>query len=190
MPKLNLVWAEAGAEIVVNGGAIGAAAIFSEAARDKFDFKDVTPCGAELEFEELTALQSGALKVKPIPRFPAIQRDLSIVVAEEVRWADAAEAIKSRAPNELEDIQFVGIYRGRGIPAGRKSVTLSLRFRDEDGTLTHETVDRFFASLNSAMILTASAGSSTTVKTFRSSGEIYLCSLSIFCFIHATNPPQ
>lgn len=143
----ELVWAEAGAEVVVNGGAIGAAGIFSEAVRDKFDFKEVTPCGAELEFEQLAALQSGALRVKPIPRFPAIQRDLSIVVAEEIRWADAVEAIRSKAPNELEDIQFVGVYRGKGIPAGRKSVTLSLRFRDEDGTLTHETVDRFQADI-------------------------------------------
>ncbi|MHC4544918.1 MAG: phenylalanine--tRNA ligase subunit beta-related protein, partial [Planctomycetota bacterium] len=40
-------------------------------------------------------------------------------------------------------IQFVGIYHGEGIPSGKKSVTISLRFRDEDGTLTHETVDRF-----------------------------------------------
>jgi phenylalanyl-tRNA synthetase beta chain len=36
----------------------------------------------------------------------------------------------------------VGVYRGKAIPPGRKSVTLSLRFRDEDGTLTHETVDK------------------------------------------------
>ena len=143
----ELRWAEAGAEVVVNGGTIGAAGIFSEAVRDKFDFKELTPCGAELEFEQLAALQSGALKVRPIPRFPAIQRDLSIVVAEEIRWADTVEAIKTKAPNELEDIQFVGIYRGKGIPAGRKSVTLSLRFRDEDGTLTHETVDRFQADI-------------------------------------------
>jgi len=80
------------------------------------------------------------VKVKPIPRFPAIDRDLSIIVDEEVRWSQIIEAVRGGASGELEDVQFVGLYRGKGIPAGRKSVTLSLRFRREDGTLTHEAV--------------------------------------------------
>ena len=62
---------------------------------------------------------------------------------KKISWADIIDAIKAKAPTELENIQFVGIYRGEGIPSGKKSVTISLRFRDEDGTLTHETVDRF-----------------------------------------------
>jgi phenylalanyl-tRNA synthetase beta chain len=51
--------------------------------------------------------------------------------------------VNAKAPAELENIQFIGIYRGKGIETGKKSVTLSLRFRDEDGTLRHETVDDF-----------------------------------------------
>ena len=81
--------------------------------------------------------------IKPIPRFPAVTRDLSLIVQEEVRWADITEAVGSRAPGELEDVRYVGIYRGKPIPAGKKSVTLSLCFRDDDGTLTHEKVDGF-----------------------------------------------
>ena len=57
------------------------------------------------------------------------------------------KAVRSKASPELDDIQFVGIYRGKGIPSGNKSVTLSLRFGDEDGTLTHETVDQFEADI-------------------------------------------
>jgi len=139
----DLPWAQTAAEIVVNGGTIGTAGIVSQMVKDKFDFKDLAPpAAAELDFEQLMALQGGTLKVKSIPRFPAIDRDLSVIVDEGVRWADIAEAIKKKASDELEDIKFVGIYRGQTIPAGKKSVTLSLRFRDEDGTLTHEVVDR------------------------------------------------
>jgi len=137
----DLVWAEAGAQIRVNGEAIGAAGIVSAATRDKFDFKELTPCAAELSFASLLSLPTGPVKVKPIPRFPAIERDLSIIVNEKVRWSEIIDAVKDSASAELEDVQFVGIYRGKAIPPGRKSVTLSLRFRDEDGTLTHESVD-------------------------------------------------
>ncbi len=143
----GLLWAQTGAQIIVNSQLIGVAGVVSQAVKDKFDFKDVTPSAAELDFELLSALQTGAVKVEPVPKFPAIERDLSIVIAEQVRWADIAEAVNKKSPDELEDVRFVGIYRGKGIPSGKKSLTLTLRFRDQDGTLTHETVDRFEADI-------------------------------------------
>ena len=139
----ELPWAEVGANILVGDKVIGAAGVGSETVKQKFDFKDVTPCAAELDYEQLASLQTGAIKVKPIPRFPAIVRDLSIVVDESVQWKQIQKAVTKRAPQQMEDLRFVGIYRGKGIPEGSKSVTLSLKFRDEDGTLTHETVDAF-----------------------------------------------
>ena len=143
----NLLWAQAGAQITVNGKTIGSAGIVSRAVSEKFDFKDLAPVAAELDFESLLSLHKGMVKTKPIPRFPAIQRDLSIVVDENTRWADIHDAVQRKAPAELEKIQFIGIYRGKGIQSGKKSVTLSLRFRDEDGTLTHDAVDRFQADI-------------------------------------------
>ncbi len=143
----ELVWAQTGAQIIVDSIPIGVAGVISQAVKDKFDFKNVTPCAGELDFEALSALQTGPVKVKSIPKFPAIERDLSIVVDEQVRWADIAAAVNKKSPDELEDIRFVGIYHGKGIPSGKKSLTLTLRFRDQDGTLTHETVDRFQANI-------------------------------------------
>ena len=143
----ELVWAQTGAQIIVNSRLIGVAGIVSQAVKDKFDFKDVTPSAAELDFELLSALHTGSVKVKPVPKFPAIERDLSLIVDEQVRWADIAAAVNKKAPNELEDVRFVGIYRGKGIASGKKSLTLTLAFRDQDGTLTHETVDCFQADI-------------------------------------------
>jgi phenylalanyl-tRNA synthetase beta chain len=80
--------------------------------------------------------------MKPIPKFPAVERDLSLVLDEKILWTDLSRAIKTKATGQLEDVRFVEIYRGKGIPSGKKSLTLSLRFRDIDGTLTHEAVDK------------------------------------------------
>jgi phenylalanyl-tRNA synthetase beta chain len=141
-------WAEAGAEITVNGDIIGAAGVISQAVREGFDFKETTLCGAELEFEHLLALQGKAVKkVKPIAKYPGVKRDLSIVVDEGAAWADIIGAINKSASAELEGVHFVEIYRGKGIPPAKKSVTLSLWFRDEDGTLTHEQVDNLQANI-------------------------------------------
>jgi phenylalanyl-tRNA synthetase beta chain len=152
------VWAQEGATITVNSVVIGNAGMVSETVRQKLDIEDTSVCAAELEFESLLSMAGGTAKVKPIPKFPAIQRDLSIVVEENIRWSDIVGAVEGRAPAELEDIEFVEIYRGKGIPVGQKCITLSLRFRDEDGTLTHETVDGLQADI------VASLGESTAAQ--------------------------
>jgi len=139
----GFAWAQAGAQVIVNGKKLGCAGVVSQGVNEKFDFRNLTVCAAELDFEMLFGLESPAVKVKPIPKFPAIARDLSLVVDESVKWSQISEAVDRKAPKELEKVSFVGIYRGKGIPDGQKSVTLTLRFRDLDGTLTHETADGF-----------------------------------------------
>jgi len=139
----ELPWAHVAAEILADGKHLGLAGLISPQLQKHFDFDDPPPVVAELDFDCLLALQATLAKAKPIPRFPAIQRDLSIVVDEDIRWAQIVQAIRHAAPPQLERIDFVEIYRGKTIPAGKKSVTLSLKFRDEDGTLTHEAVDGF-----------------------------------------------
>ena len=136
-------WAGAGAEVMIGEKQIGAIGTISQEVIEKFDLKDVRPCAAEMNFTALMELYGGVEKIKPIPRYPAIVRDLSIIVEEKIRWSDIIAGVDKKATPELEDVEFVGIYRGKPIQDGRKSVTLSLRFRDEDGTLTHQVVDRF-----------------------------------------------
>jgi len=137
----QLHWAKAGAEILAGGQIIGQAGVLSDEVVGGFDIKANQICGAELNFDKLLEMEAGQIKMKPLPKFPAIVRDLSLIVDEQVQWSQLEQIICSNATQELEDIKFEGIYRGKPIPAGKKSVTVSLRFRDEDGTLQHETVD-------------------------------------------------
>ena len=150
----QLHWAKAGAEILVNDISVGSAGVLSNEVIAGFDIKANQICAAELNFDRLLEFKSQAVKMKPLPKFPAIIRDLSLIVDEQVQWVQLEQVIRSSAPQELEEIKFEGIYRGKPIPAGKKSVTVSLRFRDEDGTLKHETVDswesRIVSSLSSA----------------------------------------
>jgi len=139
----EIKWAQAGAKIAAGNKEIGVVGMASQEVLEKFDFKNTNICGAELDLEQLLSLRSGTSKAKALPKFPAIRRDLSLVVNEDVPWADIEAAVNRKAPDELEELRFVDIFRGKGIPAGKKSVTLSLLFRDIDGTLTHEAVDGF-----------------------------------------------
>jgi phenylalanyl-tRNA synthetase beta chain len=136
-------WAQAGVKILIGTEQIGVIGMASQQVLEKFDFKNTTICGAELDLKQLLNLQAGLIKVKPLSKFPAIKRDLSLIVNEEIPWVDIESSARRKAPAELEELQFVDLFHGKSIPKGKKSVTLSLVFRNADGTLTHEQVDDF-----------------------------------------------
>ncbi|MFW6153795.1 MAG: phenylalanine--tRNA ligase subunit beta [Planctomycetota bacterium] len=99
------------------------------------------PTGAMVNFEALLAMGRATRTYAPLPRFPAIRRDLSVVVDESVTWEQFTAAAGPAAGDLLTGIEYVGTYRGKQVGAGRKSVTARLIFRHADRTLTHEEVD-------------------------------------------------
>lgn len=144
-------WAQAAADITLNGRPLGYAGLLTTDIANQFGVEKQEVTAAELDFDVLLE-QAGAIpSAKPIPRFPAIVRDLSLIVDEPVQWDQITGIVQGKAPAELETIDFTGLYRGKPIPAGKKSVTVSLRFRDENGTLRHEIVDEWQADILNAL---------------------------------------
>ena len=147
----DVFWAKTGAQITVNGNIFGLAGVVKDQILSALDIKTQIVCAAEINFDMMTNLTPEQLKAKPLPKFPSIVRDLSLIVDEPVQWSKIEEIVSSKAPSELEELKFVGIYRGKPIPSGKKSVTLSLCFRDEDGTLKHDIVDNWQKDIVSAL---------------------------------------
>jgi len=140
----SVSWAQAGADIYMNGMRIGNAGVMKTDLAKRFDLDRAQQiCAGQLDFDLLFEHLGETLTVKPIPQFPAIRRDLSLILEEKIQWAQVAEVIDAIRPQELEKVEFVALYRGKPIPAGQKSVTVSLCFRDDDGTLRHDQVDEF-----------------------------------------------
>ena len=89
--------------------------------------------------------------MQPIIRFPSVIRDLSLVLPEAVTWAQIEGAIRQLGIVDLRELEFVDIYRGEGVPADKKSLTLSMVFRREDETLRHEQVDGYQEKILAAL---------------------------------------
>jgi phenylalanyl-tRNA synthetase beta chain len=106
---------------------------------------------AELAFETLHEKRGAAPVYSPLPRFPATTRDLSVVCAEDVTVGALTACIRDNGGCYLEDVRYVGVYRGLPIPAGRKSVTFALTMRAPDQTLTVEHAEETMQGILTAL---------------------------------------
>ena len=107
---------------------------------------------AELDLDALTA--SGAtppLTVKPLPRYPSIARDISIVVDDTLPAETVRGTIRAAAPGTLVLIREFDRYQGKGVPDGRVSLSLRLTFRSLDRTLTDGEVEMAMKEILSAL---------------------------------------
>lgn len=127
------------AEVRINGARAGNVGLIASGVQREHDLA-VPVVGAELSLASLVGLFPARSLVRELPGFPAIERDLSLIVAEETAWARVDGLVGGLKADRLEAWSFVGVFRGAQIGAGKKSVTLRLRFRDPGRTLTHDEV--------------------------------------------------
>ena len=91
----------------------------------------------ELDSDMFIPLESRTNKFKHIPVLPSVEKDLSLIVDENITWADMTKYIRSKA----SDIKFIEEYRGNQIPKGKKSIMLRVTFDSGDTTLTSEEIN-------------------------------------------------
>ena len=110
---------------------------------------------AEINFTELFALQLPEATYTPLPKYPAVTRDLSFICNESITVAQAETVITRSAGKLLRNVSLFDIYRGTGIEPGKKSLAFSLELRADDRTLTdtdsEETVGKILAALESEL---------------------------------------
>ena len=83
----------------------------------------------------------GVINFEPLPKFPAITRDLSLLCDDAVPVGSLEETIQQAAGKLLEQVTLFDVYKGDQIADGKKSVSFSLRLRSHEGTLTDEQAD-------------------------------------------------
>ena len=96
---------------------------------------------AELSFEALLAVQGPGAEYVPLPRFPAVARDIAVVCKDEVTVGALEACIRRAGGALLRDVALFDIYRGRGVAEGSKSVAFSLTLRSDERSITAAEAD-------------------------------------------------
>jgi phenylalanyl-tRNA synthetase beta chain len=106
----------------------------------RYDLRDqVFLC--ELSVDRLLARRNASKGFKPLANFPAIRRDVAMLVPETVTHEAVMNAVKKAKPANLENVELFDLFRGRNIPVGQKSVAYAFTYRHPEHTLTDAEVN-------------------------------------------------
>jgi len=101
------------------------------------------PCFvAELNLDVLYESAKMDKKYKPLPKFPAVTRDIAVLAEDSMLVQEIDETIRKAGGNLVEKVELFDIYKGKQIPDGKKSIAYAIWYRDENKTLTDEDVNK------------------------------------------------
>ena len=106
---------------------------------------------AELSFDAMYEKRGDIPVYQPLPKFPAVTRDIAVVCDEAVTVGELEESIRRGAKGLLKDVSLFDIYRGPGVASGKKSVAFNLVLRADDRSLTGEEADEDVQSILAAL---------------------------------------
>jgi phenylalanyl-tRNA synthetase beta chain len=124
------------AEIMVDGhGAGWIGAVHPEVLRS-FESRTAAAVSMEIDLDLLDRYRSDAGRYMPLPRYPAVLRDMAVIIPERVGAAEVETAIRKAGGELVEGVRLFDLYRGGPVPPGKKSLAFSIQYRSADRTLT------------------------------------------------------
>ncbi len=126
------------AEIIRNNEVIGVLGKLHPRLAKNYDLKKAVFL-FELDAEK--SLSSSAPVAAPISKYPAIRRDIAVIVDDKIYADQIVNAVAATSPKLIQDVRIFDIYKGAGIEAGRKSVAIGLILQETSRTLTDDDAD-------------------------------------------------
>jgi phenylalanyl-tRNA synthetase beta chain len=136
------------ADLNVSGRRAGCLGVLSPAVAERLDIKakqDILVF--ELDLDALMNAVPEGITYRPIPRFPAIERDIAILLEEGITSAEVTGLVSDYPSEYIEGVSVFDSYRGRGIPDGKKSLGINVLYRSAERTLTDEEVEGIHTAL-------------------------------------------
>jgi phenylalanyl-tRNA synthetase beta chain len=111
----------------------------------------------EIMIEELLPMSNTNIRYRPLPKFPAVVRDIAILVEDEVLSDTILQLIRDNGGEIVKDVSLFDVYKGKQIPAGYKSMAYSVVFQASDRTLTDEEVEEVMEKIKQELSLKINA---------------------------------
>jgi len=137
------------ADIHGAGARLGYIGVIGPDIAESLDIKKQSPeiIAFEINLDLFCTLIPETLHYVPIQRYPSVERDIAVVVDENIPAADIQTMIKTFASELIEAVSVFDVYRGKHIPAGKKSLAFNIVYRSHDRTLRDDEVEHIHTSI-------------------------------------------
>ncbi len=134
------------AEISLNGKAVGTIGRLNDEITSAYKFRQPVFV-AEVDLQTLFESKEQTVVYQPLPVYPSIVRDVSLLVKRSVSFAEIKKAIVEQNFELLRSVEFVDVYEGKGMASDERSITIRLEYRSNERTLLDEEVDAIHAEI-------------------------------------------
>ncbi len=136
-----------GLQVLVQRKPVAQLGTVSKATLDRFDVRQPVYF-ADFNWTLLASMSAGSKQAfREIPRFPAVQRDLAMIVSRQLAYEEVEKTIRKIKLSKLQDLQLFDIFESEKIGADKKSIALSFTFQDEEKTLTDKEIDSWMSKI-------------------------------------------
>ena len=112
---------------------------------------------AELDLTAVLDSEPRPTQYLPLPRYPGVVRDVTLLVSRDVNFADLVQFVDSGQIGNYAGVMLVGVYEGKNIPEDKRSITLRLEYRSDERTLRDDEVEERHRGLIDSLIIRFSA---------------------------------
>jgi phenylalanyl-tRNA synthetase beta chain len=134
------------AEILANNRPIGTIGRISDEISAGYKFKQPVYV-AEIDLQTIFDLDQQAVFYKPLPKLPAVIRDVSLLVKRTTTFTEILQVIELQGFELCQNISFVDVYEGKGVADNERSITIRLEYRSEEKTLIEAEVEEIHAKI-------------------------------------------
>lgn len=139
-----------------DGKAIGTIGRLAENVAASYKFRQPVYV-LELDLDTLLSGPAKAIQYSPLPRYPSVTRDISLLVNRNVALDEIFAAVNNQHVDDCRSVKLVGTFEGGNIPSSKRSVTLRLEYRSDERTLRDEEVEARHSRLTAALLETFAA---------------------------------
>lgn len=134
------------AEILFGGRSIGTIGRLNDEISNSYKFKQ-SVFVAEIDLQTLLEAGEQEILYRPLPIYPSIVRDVSLLVKRKFAFREIKKAIEDQGFELLRRVEFVDVYEGKGIADDERSITIRLEYRSDERTLTEEQIEEIHAQI-------------------------------------------
>jgi phenylalanyl-tRNA synthetase beta chain len=140
------------ASLIIQNQRIGMIGQLTPMIQDEYDLGKSPVFVAHIDLTSLLVLKTSALKVKPIPRFPSVTRDLAFYVSDALAFSTIIKTVKKAGKKMVHDVLLFDLFQGNQLPQGQVAMAIRIILLDEQKTLQEEEINQTISAIKSALV--------------------------------------